>query len=717
MPIKHPGFKQKPITPGKDTFLIRWQNRRAFFIQKFKRKTLKYAGRLINAIFHKHRHFPNFYFPNSRPPYPKTIPSNSYTSTSDNAQTFILYRIIGNDLIPRHSAGQSYKNLEFILQHEPPLEGCKKVFILNRIVDPSEETAIIKLLCNYKQSYLRIPFHWDEYKEIGWNILDYPINYAPYKLKDLCMRRDLEIQAELGLYRHKNNYVMNNNGARNLALKDGKSKADWILPWDGNCFVSSKAWNAIKQQVLNHATYPYHIIPMARLLDNQSILREDFEPSPTEEPQVLFRSDSTEVFDSRFCYGRRPKVEFLWRLGVPGKWDDWAVFPWDLPCPDYSKDAGHYIQGAWVARLFSGKPHLERTDQQSSRERGETRSEAILTMLDQLDNYTPNKNTPTTMPSEPNSTGNLSFSYLTLLSEATQRAARAQQKLQSNSTDCLLQDLVIAGLAQSHKVRPEFSRLIDDSLLKLFPDTQDKANTRRLETANPSLLAHLLSTLKNLKQTHRLYSTRIQQLDDLLKRHLIWLTGSPCGQSMRSDLGYLGTQYDLQVAAVALYLDQTQIVRKTLRDSRFRILEQFDASGKQQPKTKGKNSTHYECLNLQLWIHLAELAMTLDENLWNFTARDGAGVQQGIRWFLQKFEIHRNAKDIDKQRLLPIINAYQKQYGELLNLRIKLGPKHTPQYKSIFPIETAIHPFWNLGYEEHSNSFTTTKKLTPEIPE
>ncbi|WP_238152010.1 alginate lyase family protein [Microbulbifer sp. A4B17] len=605
------------------------------------------------------------------------------------------------------------------MQHEPLLEGCEKIFILNRIVDPNEEQAIVKLLCDYQQAYLRIPFSWDDYKKAEWNILDYPISYAPYKLKDLKLRQDLAVQAELSLYRHKNNYVMNNNGARNLALQDGRSKADWILPWDGNCFVSQAAWRAIKQQVLNNIAYPYHVIPMARLLDNQSILCTDFEPEPTEEPQILFRSDSTEKFDSRFCYGRRPKVELLWRLGVPGKWDDWAIFPWDLPCPDYSKDAGHYTQGAWVARLFSGKPHLERKDQQSSRERGETRSEAILTMLDQLDDssYSNNTSTTTSLLTRVTCTSHCDGSNLALLKEATKRAAGKKHQIESYSVNQLLQDLVIGSLAQCHSARSEFCQLIGNNLNKLFPDTQEKECSKRLKVADPSLLTLFLFTIKTLKQRQDPGTINTERLDIHLEDHLNWLIKSHPGQIMRSKSTYIGTQYDLLVSAISLYFGQTQTAKKTFRDSRFRILEQFDTSNEKHLTRRTKNNLHHECLNLQLWIYLAELAKTIDEDLWNFTARNGNGIQQAIRRFLKKFENYKTFSKFDKQRLLPISDAYRQQYVEPFNLpsRFKTGP--ISQCKPVFPIETGIFPFWNLGAGTIPNHPKTSKKLTPEYQE
>ena len=35
---------------------------------------------------------------------------------------------------------------------------------------------------------------------------------------------------------------MNNNGARNAALREGRRRAKWVLPWDGNCFVTEEGW-------------------------------------------------------------------------------------------------------------------------------------------------------------------------------------------------------------------------------------------------------------------------------------------------------------------------------------------------------------------------------------------------------------------------------------------------------------------------------------------
>src|SRR5690606_29485807 len=133
------------------------------------------------------------------------------------------------------------------------------------------------------------------------------------------------------LYRHKNNCLINNNGARNNALEDGRGRAKWILPWDGNCFLTRDAWEAIRRDVGRASANRYFVVPMVRMQCNEALIRGETIPEAREEPQIIFRADARERFDPAFCYGRRPKVELLWRLGVPGPWDEYTDDPWDQP--------------------------------------------------------------------------------------------------------------------------------------------------------------------------------------------------------------------------------------------------------------------------------------------------------------------------------------------------------------------------------------------------
>ena len=124
---------------------------------------------------------------------------------------------------------------------------------------------------------------------------------------------------------------------------------------------------------------------MARLADTAEALTADLGPVATEEPQVIFRRDAEESFDEAFPYGRRPKVSLFWRLGIPGNWDIARDDVWDVPRPERTSRGAEYGSASWVARLPSGRSHLETASRTSQSGRELARNEAIVTTLDDLD--------------------------------------------------------------------------------------------------------------------------------------------------------------------------------------------------------------------------------------------------------------------------------------------------------------------------------------------
>ena len=274
---------------------------------------------------------------------------------TSSQSSFILYRIIGNDLYPRHDEGQSLANLEFILQHEPDLEGCEKRWIFNRIRQPARLQRLVDLLVAHGYGYDVIPFDADAFADVAW---DWGVLPSPGFLASDAYVRALSHQRqawELALYRNKNNYLMNNNGARNRALELGRSRgADWILPWDGNCFVTALAWRQLCAAVMEQPQARYFHVPMLRIGDNAQLLDPDFVAEPRDEPQLIFARDASEQFSADFPYGRRPKVELFWRLGLAGPWDAWPDEPWDQPRRSPLNPAPACPQAGWVARLHSG---------------------------------------------------------------------------------------------------------------------------------------------------------------------------------------------------------------------------------------------------------------------------------------------------------------------------------------------------------------------------
>lgn len=299
--------------------------------------------------------------------------------------TFVLYRIIGNDLPPRHNRGQSLRNVRFILQHEPKFTNCEKRFILNRIVDKDAEREIALLLSRSGYEYTVIPFDPAEYRKIGAEVdaCRPSICSSPHFVRGLD--EELRARWEMALYQNKNRYVMNVNGARNLALAESRSRAKWIMPWDGNCFMTQGAWDQLTADVAAQPACKYFVVPMARVVDNEYLTGCGVTPSPNDEPQVMFRADSTERFDPGLYYGHHDKAELLWRLGVHGAWGSYVEDPWDPARRPVSSDAGLVGRAGWVARLFSGKHSLEGGSDRAKRYRALARAMGVLAALRRLD--------------------------------------------------------------------------------------------------------------------------------------------------------------------------------------------------------------------------------------------------------------------------------------------------------------------------------------------
>lgn len=166
------------------------------------------------------------------------------------------------------------------------------------------------------------------------------------------------------------------------------------------------------------------IVPMARLLNNQDVLSENVEPwlssgealqdleidlaDAPEEPQVGFRWDSLVSYQSSMRYGRRSKLELLWRLGaIPfsrglhikrlpwEKQDHLYITPHSYASAVTSSvqqkqttfgiSDGDFAKAGWVHRLFSGDTSQEHSTTRAAELRRLNRMRGIVAYLETLD--------------------------------------------------------------------------------------------------------------------------------------------------------------------------------------------------------------------------------------------------------------------------------------------------------------------------------------------
>ncbi|KAF9213513.1 hypothetical protein BGZ59_005219 [Podila verticillata] len=305
-------------------------------------------------------------------------------------ESIVLYRILGNDLPPRHRPGQTLSNVRFILEHEPEFNKTRKLWVLNRIVDPQAEASLIQLLNHHRQEYITIPFVEKEYLKQDFRLEDFPEPdfFSSDDYSDFTKVAKLRVLDYT--YHDKNNYAMNNNGGRNIAIQHGKTNVDarWIFAFDGNSFLTQNAMGEIKQAITDHGNdVKYLVVPMARLVDNSQLLKGvDIRPNSKEEPQIIFRNDASEAYNPDMRYGRRSKLELLWRLGAleRSKVSKPSV-KWELKERDPIPNKAEFKIVGWVFRLFSGKRSQEENTRQSAAIRAYNRLLAIQDLIDGID--------------------------------------------------------------------------------------------------------------------------------------------------------------------------------------------------------------------------------------------------------------------------------------------------------------------------------------------
>lgn len=304
----------------------------------------------------------------------------------DRRPTVSLCRIIGNDLFPRHERGQALANLRTILREESNPAGWRKLFVLNRIVDSSVVEEAAALILEAGHAVEVIPFESATYRvlryrpEIFGGIAYFGSQH--FLAKDpFCQDRE-----RIWACAEKIRYLMNINGARNVALARGRTSADWTMVLDGSCIVPDRVFDSLQQQISSSPDVPYLIIPMRRLPAGVNLAAADITPTTKEEPQIAFRSDALEQFDEAYPYGVRDKTSLLNRLGVPGPWCAWAPLAWHPEEAARSPDRHRYkFAPVSVLRLTSGIANgsLELPSAQMKRYR--SRITAIFATLQAID--------------------------------------------------------------------------------------------------------------------------------------------------------------------------------------------------------------------------------------------------------------------------------------------------------------------------------------------
>lgn len=568
---------------------------------------------------------------------------------------FLLYRAIGNDLPPRHGVGQVYTNVRFILDHERRYPDLDRRWYINRIVNESELARILDLLVSKNETFVLDSFDTSTYSSVDFNfdVFEHPdiLRSRTFSKRSSNTIRRLVTDV---IFKAKNQYIVHNNQARNAMLDLGvEAGATYILPWDGNCFLSLTAWHNITTAIettfqsavlLNSSagisTIPsvapvslrYFYTPMQRMTDsNDFLLNPSYVPTAaTEEPQLIFHRDALERFDESLSYGCGPKVELLYRLRIPGIWTSKAhdpnscfgtanrTFSTDIPGTDSILPAG------WTARLFSGVGHLEKkgANRGHYRSSGVERISALATLsvarhgrgfspkaplfysVSSLQTFASNFNyyihNDSSVPSLVSSLLNDSKNEL-----ATNLSRRSFTSAAQDAATHALAAIVASRTISLHRSRQ----------LVLACIARDKIPDVRSSGSVCSLLdtARLLRLSGGFSfNDHKI--TRMWAY-----RHLRVLERTKSFSKAYFSTNADGVHYELMTACLAAYHgDFARVVRATgLAKSRLRV----QVSGRSLWQNGFEEAVH----GLVAWATLAKVAEQIGEDIWSFGTENGFG--------------------------------------------------------------------------------------------
>ena len=121
------------------------------------------------------------------------------------------------------------------------------------------------------------------------------------------------------------------------------------------------------------------------------------------------------------------------------------------------------------------------------------------------------------------------------------------------------------------------------------------------------------------------------------RQYLKWLQESPNGRDEAAARNNHGTWYDVQLTAVAFFVGDTGLARRTLEASlQKRITAQIEPDGRQPEELARTRALSYSLFNLEALAQLAALGRHGGVDIWGFQTPDGRGIRRAAAWVLGK---------------------------------------------------------------------------------
>ena len=130
--------------------------------------------------------------------------------------------------------------------------------------------------------------------------------------------------------------------------------------------------------------------------------------------------------------------------------------------------------------------------------------------------------------------------------------------------------------------------------------------------------------------------------------YLDWLMNSTAGIQEGKSKNNHGTWYNAQVSAISLFLNKTDITKRTVQESKHRIATQILEDGRQPFELMRPASLDYSVFNLLGLFKVAKAGEHVGIDLWNFKTSKGAGLQKAIDYLLPYLSNNETSPHLQK---------------------------------------------------------------------
>ncbi len=252
----------------------------------------------------------------------------------------------------------------------------------------------------------------------------------------------------------------------------------------------------------------------------------------------------------------------------------------------------------------------------------------------------------------------------------------------------------ISALYNGYKVSKQtaYAKKAQSLIAAWFIDTKTKMNPnldyaqgvrglnngRQFGIIEFSGLASILECL-NYFENNKVLSTEIKTgFNGWLTQYAYWLQNSDFGKKESNTNNNHATTYDLQLANILIYLNQTDNLKKLLEEVKTkRIAKQIDRDGKQPEELARTKAFSYSILNLNGLSKLAIIGKKYGVDLWSYESPKGGSIKKaydflipylGKEWPYEQIAALDSSRDKLKKMLAEVGKEFnESKYLEIAN--------------------------------------------------